>query len=464
MPSTATTSFSDFLHADYDPLNGLDFAESPDTLTNENQQAAYPEYDDESFLSGFNEKRKIDQDGSLKDSINKSIKSSSSTTPGPTGVSPTSSSGIGKKPGRKLATAEPANKRKAQNRAAQRAFRERKERHLKDLEDRVNELENEAKSTHNENEFLKLQVEKLQAELKKYRGSRPLGSLSSDEKSPASNTNSSKPFTFEFPFFQSNETKKTSISQSDSTSPLSMTNPSPLSSTDSPFSTGTSASNSSNNSNTSNTTPIATSGNGLDSKRFMQNEEEESFCDNLSLACGTRDHPVPKAKPSTISNIAKSPSTLKSSTTSPQSKDTSSLFSPLPFDFDFLGATYRDPLFDSADFTLPEIATSEYSMMDPIDNPLVDSTFSNMTDMMKNYPSNPVKSQHVEEEEEETVPAYPSKMMTCSAVWDRISSHPKFNDLDIDGLCSELQSKAKCSETGVLLTERDVDNVLAGLG
>ncbi|KAI8809005.1 hypothetical protein BJ742DRAFT_246223 [Cladochytrium replicatum] len=46
-----------------------------------------------------------------------------------------------KKPGRKPATTEPTNKRTAQNRAAQRAFRERKERYVKDLEARVKELE-----------------------------------------------------------------------------------------------------------------------------------------------------------------------------------------------------------------------------------------------------------------------------------------------------------------------------------
>ncbi|KAJ3097253.1 hypothetical protein HDU97_005052 [Phlyctochytrium planicorne] len=46
-----------------------------------------------------------------------------------------------RKPGRKLANTVPANKRTAQNRAAQRAFRERKERYLKDLEAKAEELE-----------------------------------------------------------------------------------------------------------------------------------------------------------------------------------------------------------------------------------------------------------------------------------------------------------------------------------
>ncbi|KAJ3009844.1 hypothetical protein HKX48_007728 [Thoreauomyces humboldtii] len=48
---------------------------------------------------------------------------------------------VKKKPGRKPATTEPANKRTAQNRAAQRAFRERKERYVKELEDRLAQME-----------------------------------------------------------------------------------------------------------------------------------------------------------------------------------------------------------------------------------------------------------------------------------------------------------------------------------
>jgi AP-1-like transcription factor len=60
-------------------------------------------------------------------------------------------------------------KRKAQNRAAQRAFRERKEKHLKDLEVKVDDLEKTSESTNHENGLLRAQVERLQVELKEYR-------------------------------------------------------------------------------------------------------------------------------------------------------------------------------------------------------------------------------------------------------------------------------------------------------
>lgn len=60
-------------------------------------------------------------------------------------------------------------KRKAQNRAAQRAFRERKEQHLKDLETQVGELTKTQEADKHENGMLKAQVERLQMELREYR-------------------------------------------------------------------------------------------------------------------------------------------------------------------------------------------------------------------------------------------------------------------------------------------------------
>src|SRR5216117_1794236 len=60
-------------------------------------------------------------------------------------------------------------KRKAQNRAAQRAFRERKEKHLRDLETKVADLEKASESANHENSLLRAQVERLQAELRDYR-------------------------------------------------------------------------------------------------------------------------------------------------------------------------------------------------------------------------------------------------------------------------------------------------------
>jgi AP-1-like factor len=60
-------------------------------------------------------------------------------------------------------------KRKAQNRAAQRAFRERKEKHLKDLETKVEDLQKASESANHENSMLRAQVEKMSVELVEYR-------------------------------------------------------------------------------------------------------------------------------------------------------------------------------------------------------------------------------------------------------------------------------------------------------
>ena len=136
-----------------------------------------------------------------------------------------------KKPGRKPLTSEPttvshylpflnvpgpaanprSQKRKAQNRAAQRAFRERKEKHLKDLETKVDELTEEQEANKQENGQLKAQVEKLQTELREYRKrlslngpgynrSPPLIANAAPHRSNSGPSNSNN-FQFDFPKF-----------------------------------------------------------------------------------------------------------------------------------------------------------------------------------------------------------------------------------------------------------------------
>lgn len=100
-------------------------------------------------------------------------------------------------------------KRKAQNRAAQRAFRERKEKHLKDLETKVEDLEKASEATNHENAILKAQVERLNVELKEYR--KRLSWVSSNGGVRAQSTNNSSrnsstgvgssDFQFQFPKF-----------------------------------------------------------------------------------------------------------------------------------------------------------------------------------------------------------------------------------------------------------------------
>jgi AP-1-like factor len=100
-------------------------------------------------------------------------------------------------------------KRKAQNRAAQRAFRERKERHLKDLETKVDALSKAQEQDKQENGILRAQVQRLQTELGEYKKRMSYGSGGITSQSPPSaarvgsrsNSNSQTDFQFDFPKF-----------------------------------------------------------------------------------------------------------------------------------------------------------------------------------------------------------------------------------------------------------------------
>ncbi|TPX58997.1 hypothetical protein PhCBS80983_g02786 [Powellomyces hirtus] len=83
----------------------------------------------------------LGKDASSSLSSTESLDSKSSTQAAAAAAGTTVAGNPKKKPGRKPATTEPANKRTAQNRAAQRAFRERKERYVKELEERLAQLE-----------------------------------------------------------------------------------------------------------------------------------------------------------------------------------------------------------------------------------------------------------------------------------------------------------------------------------
>ncbi|KAI5455797.1 hypothetical protein BGZ63DRAFT_429661 [Mariannaea sp. PMI_226] len=88
-----------------------------------------------------------------------------SSIPGKDPMRYNSTKKVPKKPGRKALTLEPLSKRKAQNRAAQRAFRERKQRYLKDLEAKVDELEKAFGAANSENSLLRAQVGGMTSEL-----------------------------------------------------------------------------------------------------------------------------------------------------------------------------------------------------------------------------------------------------------------------------------------------------------
>ncbi|ODQ64230.1 hypothetical protein NADFUDRAFT_47492 [Nadsonia fulvescens var. elongata DSM 6958] len=436
-----------------------------------------------------------------------------------------------RKPGRKLDQKEPANKRKAQNRAAQRAFRERKERHLIELEEKVESLEQETTVTHNENEFLRFQVKRLQNELKMYREktkqtgfssiiptSEPGSNLDSSlrksssasiENLPNDGLSSNPAFTFEFPFYN-NESSATDGNNfnksSDSSNSSSSAKPSPFSeySNDSYDKAG-----------------ILSTSSSLTGPEDA--DEEREFCYELSQACGTKNqHSLSKASlSSSFSGDDKKPSFTEtsqpyaeeSSITAPDmsllDELTKSATDPIPatansflgdgfdnnhnlnstlFDFDNLDgidfSLYRDQVFDTEDFTLPELISEDnknqssgtdlfgqledsgkdlFENINSVPSTTASDSFLDTTpkDLVINT-EEPIGSEFDHNESDLIVPSTNKDLLNCAAVWDRITHHPKYHDIDIDGLCVELKQKAKCSEFGIVLAEKDLDNSLFG--
>lgn len=413
---------------------------SPSSISLGSSLDSFPKSSSPSFESSpgsftVREKRKasVAPSNGVNDNKKKSVSTPDSNKPLP------------KRPGRRIDPNEPENKRKAQNRAAQRAFRERKERHLKELEERVEELENEAQATHTENEFLRKQVDRLRTELRKFRN----GKVPATGNQVAPVFPDGK-FTFEFPFFQNSKSKGSNDSKVPESTP----------SDDMSLYSSKSFDNVP-------TLSQSTPGSSRSSLSCEAEPKEESFCEQLNWACGNRENPIPKYKtpnPLVISSPEMSgpnPSLSDSKPTKSVS-NISDVVPPLSFELDFL-SDYKDQVLDTAflnSFSEPSKILSSLDTVSFTLAPTTETDASSSSYLPKSLVDD--SDNEAEEDEEDTIPA-PTKLMTCTAVWDRISSHPKFAELDIDGLCAELRTKAKCSESGVVLNENDVNQVLSTL-
>ncbi|KAL8690885.1 MAG: hypothetical protein Q9218_003778 [Villophora microphyllina] len=136
-------------------IDGQDYEDANFDWDNTEEQFFGDLPEETAHENGIHDKRKSNDDGENKDGNNKRHEGNDKNS---------------KKPGRKpLNSSEPTTKRKAQNRAAQRAFRERKERHLKDLEVKVEDLEKASEATNHENGRLRATVDRLNSEVREYR-------------------------------------------------------------------------------------------------------------------------------------------------------------------------------------------------------------------------------------------------------------------------------------------------------
>lgn len=55
------------------------------------------------------------------------------------------------------------------------------------------------------------------------------------------------------------------------------------------------------------------------------------------------------------------------------------------------------------------------------------------------------------------------QLITCSQVWERLCEHPQFEEFDIEELCAQLKAKAKCSGSGPVIEEDELHEVLEAL-
>ncbi|KAF2262004.1 PAP1-domain-containing protein [Lojkania enalia] len=461
-----------------------------------------------------------------------------------------------KKPGRKPLTSEPTTKRKAQNRAAQRAFRERKEKHLKDLENKVAELEKASDAANHENGLLRAQVQRLQMELREYRKRLSLNSTGLNRSPPinggfsslfnGSGTNTSN-FQFEFPRFgglpgshildngplakatnKSTSTSSNSSTRQNSTgarslSPRSQTNGSIANSPDKTGNTasanGAQRNGSMNNlfsqldyNLTANTQPnrSSTDGSSGQSRVFQFNsgsstnsdspsassasqvgqnsscdtspepshnspkntdsiadgyvchgnsEGEITFCEKLNMACGNPRNPIPRAMSQSDAKSPPAPAKTPSAEVNGIdffANQNGGQFDPTLFgeyrdsqnaivgDGDFTGGFFNDA-FPITDFGSPFHFGDTPAVQKP--NPLEEI-------------------ERLQDGDEEVVPGEDvSQMLNCHKIWDKLSNRADFKDgtIDIDNLCSELRSKARCSESGVVVDHKDVEAALKRL-
>ncbi|KAJ5133122.1 hypothetical protein N7448_001849 [Penicillium atrosanguineum] len=436
-----------------------------------------------------------------------------------------------KKPGRKPLTSEPTTKRKAQNRAAQRAFRERKEKHLKDLETKVDELQKSTDTTNQENGLLRAQVERLQVELREYRkrlswmssGGSGLSAVSNypNAQSRGSTGLQNNEFLFDFPKFgdlpgahlfngqnkdqsrnkdgvrapgvlsrdnlnaagsrgpaaKSNSSTPnantgsygTPSSNASAKTPYSSLKPSSAPTQDTSTSDSPSSSSDSHQSqmlSSSGTSPEPSSHSPLDAKNSGPNvcihgsiDGEESFCARLGMACGNINNPIPAARDQKDKS-----NSISSQQPAPNSTDDS-------MGFDWLaqqnGGQFDPVLFgdwrEPQDAVLSQDFGSFFNDAFPL--PDLGSPSHNLTEAATNQaPKKSLLAQIDSKlDEDEVVPGEDkAQMLSCTKIWDRLQSMERFRngEIDVDNLCSELRTKARCSEGGVVVNQSDVDDIM----
>lgn len=207
----------------------------------------------------------------------------------------------------------------------------------------------------------------------------------------------------------------------------------------------------------------------------ISDNREQAFYSKLGEACGWADDPIPAAMTRTS----------EQSQTSPQKTTTEDLpgfdwlaqqnggqFDPTLF------SDYRDP----QDAILAQDLNGFFDDAYPfLGTPYSDLSFADITAAPKTDLIGQTDS--AANADDEVVPGEDrSQMLSCTKIWsvldipfahfkqtqltslsrDRLQSMDKFRngEIDVDNLCSELRTKARCSEGGVVVDQKDVEDIV----
>ncbi|KAL7938478.1 PAP1 domain-containing protein [Trichoderma chlorosporum] len=414
-----------------------------------------------------------------------------------------SSDKVPKKPGRKPLTSEPTSKRKAQNRAAQRAFRERKEKHLKDLETKVEELEKASEAANHENGMLRAQVERITAELNHYKQrmtlATPKTSVQTARTQPfgnaALNNLNDVSFQFEFPKFGTlpggPPAKSHQKSMSQPISPSSQQAPSPATTLNMDKVVSQQAARNAqfkedlakfNNGVFNMHTPSMSSSSAatgsrasVDSVNYSLNNATSSPSASshsnvgASSSCGTSPEPFTQSpmgfKPvDTLTTIGEEHPSM-ATTEGPFAQFSGLDFSNNSFDWMVQqnnGGQFDPQLF--GDYREPQENIMTNSTFDDLFNDSVEADFFTPYNIAAS-PNLHKKTNLIDEidaKQNADDDAAAKSNMSCNQLWERLQACPnaQSGEFDLDGLCSELTKKAKCSGSGPVVAERDFDSIL----
>jgi AP-1-like factor len=215
---------------------------------------------------------------------------------------------------------------------------------------------------------------------------------------------------------------------------------------------------------------------------------EKSFCAQLGMACGNIRNPIPAVRDGKSKSHSVS-SNQHSNQPTPTDAAVAVEVPDLGIDWMALqnGGQFDPVLFgdwrEPQDAVLSQDFGSFFNDAFPL--PDLGSPSHNLSEVASDaQPKKSLVAQIDSKlEEDEVVPGEDqSQMLSCTKIWYVSSSHPNYNyestdfvsprdrlqsmerfrngEIDVDNLCSELRTKARCSEGGVVVNQNDVDDIM----